>query len=397
MVSTPRNRHSGTGKDPVTLDLEAEPADSGVGAGAERSEEEKVEPGPPEDAKAATPRRVSSSALLVAGAIGGAVALAGAWGLHQAGWLLPSDRGTEEQIAALSGELTALRNELGGLRGSGDALSQRIEALESGLTTLQGDIASLQAGPDGGVPEELTARIEALERRQAVTQGSATGPGAGELSALQQDVEAAGQSASAALQKSEANAAALARLREDLAALSRRMDTESANPEVAIAIAAVALRSAVDSGEPFTLQLETYASVAPGSPELEALRELAATGVPSRAKIAAAAGEAANAIVRAAHRLPPDAGFLERMLASLRSLVKVRPVGMVEGDTPAAIAARMEVAIQENDFETAVREFESLPPQAQEAGADFIAQVRARLEADRLIDRALASVLRSAG
>src|SRR5690606_24956675 len=143
---------------------------------------------------------------------------------------------------------------------------------------------------------------------------------------LASETGAAQEAARAAQDAASANANELARLRQELAQLAGRIDAESSRPEVALAIAAVALKSAIDSGSPFTLQLETYASVAATSPEIEALREMAASGVPTWTEIAAQAPAAANAIVAATSRVEPEAGYLQRVLASLRSLVKVRPV-----------------------------------------------------------------------
>ena len=50
-----------------------------------------------------------------------------------------------------------------------------------------------------------------------------------------------------------------------------------------------------------------------------------------------------------------------RLLASAESLIKVRPIGAVEGETVPAKVARMEVAVKAGDFAKAIAEYETLP------------------------------------
>jgi hypothetical protein len=164
---------------------------------------------------------------------------------------------------------------------------------------------------------------------------------------------------------------------------------------VALAIAASALKASIDRGQPFAAELETFARLAPDAPEVAALRELAATGVPTAAAIAAGTDAAARRIIAAARPDNADAGLFERLWASAESLITVRPVGTVEGDDVPAVVARMEAAIKNGDYADAVAEYETLPDDAKAAGADFIAGVRARQTADELVAKVLADALRA--
>ncbi|MCO5058355.1 MAG: hypothetical protein M9905_10825 [Rhizobiaceae bacterium] len=58
--------------------------------------------------------------------------------------------------------------------------------------------------------------------------------------------------------------------------MGARLDEQAEKPDMALAIAAAALRSAIDRGTPFTAELETFAALAPDSDTVEALREYAA-------------------------------------------------------------------------------------------------------------------------
>ena len=81
---------------------------------------------------------------------------------------------------------------------------------------------------------------------------------------------------------------------------------ESAQPgaggasAVAMAIAASGLKAAIDRGGSFMAELETYATIAPASPDIEDLRALAAKGVPSRQDLVNGFDAAATSILTAA-------------------------------------------------------------------------------------------------
>ena len=70
--------------------------------------------------------------------------------------------------------------------------------------------------------------------------------------------------------------------------LSGKVEAQAAQPKIALAIAASALKSALDRGAPFAAELETFAAISPDAPELAALRAYAEKGVPTRAEIARA-------------------------------------------------------------------------------------------------------------
>ena len=187
----------------------------------------------------------------------------------------------------------------------------------------------------------------------------------------------------------------LGALEQSLSALSAKVDAQAAQPKVALAIASAALKSAIERGVPFPSEIETFAAVAPDAPELAALRTYAEDGVATRAEILTETDAAANAIIAAANPPMNDAGFFERLLSSAESLVTVRPIGAVEGPGVPETIARMEVAIQAGDFAKAIAEFDTLPEPAKAAGAAFADKIRARLDAERLVDQAIAGAMKA--
>lgn len=441
MARTPRTRHSKVTKRPVTIDLEAEraaaqdetsepgPAGNEDAAGAVSSAgdagtaagETTATPGPEASSQPAAgddgvspdgasgPRKRSFPSLLAAGVIGGLIAMGAMVGLNWSG-LLPSGNGggalQESVNDQVRGEIASLKAELDAGIAAADrsitGMAGRIEALEDGSGVLRSELEQVKtaladgAAGDGPALQVMQDRLDALEQRIAGLADAEPGgqEHASRMAALEGALGELRAAAETARVAAAENSSAIDAMRRQIDDLGARLDESASRPEVALAIAAAALKSAIDTGSPFVTELETFASILPDSSAIEPLRAMAETGVPPRARIAAEVQATANALLAAVHRAAPDAGFFERLSASLRSLVTVRPIGLVEGDTPAAIVARMEVAIAENDYARAIAEFENLPDHVRPAGEAFITKVRERLQADELIDQALASALR---
>lgn len=455
MVKTPRTRHSKSAKQPVTIELEVDevvddkagepstaPDKSSDTADADSetagsSETSANEPGDPGDAtendtggKTAEPaskdakRKSSTAGLVAAGVVGGVLALGGNAVLNLTGILSAGDDGGASQIAAIEDRISGLGAEVQNkVDATGEAVraemreaiaaaqaetdskissaASDVDALKNDLVQLRSALESGEGGDQAGLLA-LKGRVDEMEQKLAGITQPPAGSGDSQtldqikagLDEIQSAVSSVTESAEAANNSASANAAEIAGLRTELGELARRIEQQGSSPEVALAIAAAALKSAIDRGLPFMTELETYAAVAPEAPEIEALRELAASGVPTRGDISAGMAGAANSMIAAANVVDAEAGFFERLLASAQSLIKVRPIGMVEGDTVAAVVARMEVAVNDNDLSRAIAEFETLPETAKAAGQEFAAGMRARIKADELIDTALAAALR---
>jgi hypothetical protein len=306
---------------------------------------------------------------LGAGMLGGVIALAGGAALQAAGYL-PSFGG--------AAELTTLK--------------AQVEKLAAAPAAPAIDPAALAAL--AGAQTELAQRVDAL----AASGSSAANPSA--LSALQEKI--------AALETSLANGApatasdptrsqAFRDLTAKVAALETSAPAANGSAAVALAIAASGLKAAIDRGGPFMSELETYATVAPASPDVAALRALAASGVPSRQDLTNGFSGAANAMLAASQAPDPNAGIFSRLADSAKNLVKARPVGDIPGDSPEALVARMEVALGRGALDTVLAEAAKLPEAAKTAGAAYLDQVKARRDTDGLVTKALSLALAAAG
>lgn len=437
--SADAGRHRGTAadEDKSQTDDEAQSAVEDGSAGTiasgddvphEREDAGAPEPTPP-SARPEPQRRSGGGGAIAGGVIGAALTLAVAGGAWYAGFV-PAVDNNRSAIDQQTGAIDALRSEMEALRAqvsdasasspAGPDLSGDLEALRGEVATLSQSLQGVRdevavlgsasgAGGNGEAAAALGERLSGIEQRLQGLSDSVSAGGGGldapavralidEATApLAERIGQANEAASAAQAAIAGLESTVAALQQGMSAIDEKLAQNGGQADVARAIAATALKSAIDRGQPFMAELETFASVTGGGEAVDALRSMAATGVPTRAAIAEEANDAAYAMIDAAQALPEDAGFMDRLSASARSLVKSRPVGTPEGDKPADIAARMVSAVERGDYGAALAEYEAMPEAGQAAVADFAARLKARLEADRLVDDVLSSALKAAG
>ncbi len=358
-------------------------------------------------APAAKPSRGSA---LTAGIAGGIIALAAGGLLQYAGLLGTPNAGSSSPAipAAVEADIASLRSEIealkaaGGQAGDMTRVSSQVDGFSQALDQVKADLASLKqaveaggAGDGAGI-EALNSKIAAIESRIAeIGPGTdaATPEAIASINERIAGIEALAKSASEA---GSAVDGRLAALEQSLSSLAAKVDAQADQPKIALALAASALKSAIERGSAFQPEIETFAAIAPQAPGLAELRAYAEKGVATRTDILAETDAAAKAMIAAANPPPANAGFFDRLLASAESLVSVRPIGAVEGPGVPETVARMEVALQAGDFAKALAEFDTLPDVAKAAGAPFADKVRARLTAEQLADQAIAAALQAA-
>jgi hypothetical protein len=371
----------------------------------------------------AEPVRKSGLGGLAAGLLGGLVALAAAAGLQYSG-LMPSlgsaGGSASIDVSGIQTELAALRDQVASVQsgGAGDVDNRlqtltdsagRVDGLAATLDQIKTDVEGLKSAVESGGAGEsagltaLDAKIAELAKTVAALGQGGAGTGGGDSAAINEKltgIETAVTAASSAASANDGRIAAIEKsvsaVEQNVAALTGKVEAQSSQPKVALAIAVSSLKAAVDAGRPFSSEVETFAAVAPNAPELSELRAVATKGVASPAEIAAEAPEAAGAMIDAARTVDQNAGIFERLLSSAETLVKVRPVGPVEGSGVPETVARLEAALIDGDFARALAEYETLPEASKAAGRSLVDKVRARLAAEQLVEKATAAALKSA-
>ncbi len=339
---------------------------------------------------------------LGAGVIGGIMALAVAGGLQFAGLLgAPGQNASGVSIDDVNSQVAALKSEIARLKETnGDNVSSKVDGFSSSLDNVKSDVAALKSAVQSGGTGDSAAIASLTDKLSQVESAVATlsqapkaapvdlGPVNEKLAGLDALVKSAGDAA-----KSEDGR--IGALEQSVSQLSGKVEAQASQPKIALAIAASALKAALDRGAPFSAELETFAAIAPNAPELATLRGYADKGVPTRAEIATQVDAAANAMVAAAKPADANAGFFQNLVSSAQSLVKVRPVGAVEGKGAPETVARMEVAVTQGDYAKALSEYETLPEAAKAAGADFAGKLKARIEVEAQIGALIADAMKA--
>ncbi|PPJ45292.1 hypothetical protein C0075_05890 [Rhizobium sp. KAs_5_22] len=323
---------------------------------------------PPREASPPARSGPALPAIVAAGIFGGLVALAGAGSMQYAGYLpaIAPPAAAPADTSGLSADIETLKSQIAGLSSAPAATDPR---LEERLAALEGSVASqAAAAPDAAALDELRQKLAQADEAIAALKGEI----AGNASALG-DAET--------------------RLTERLAEAEKKLDAPRTDVEMAKAIALTALKSATERGGPFMAELDALASISPDDPAVAGLRPHAATGVASRAELVRKFGDVADTILAAIHQPDPNEGIGQRLLSSALSVVKVRPVGNVEGATPEAILARMEDKLQNGDLKGAALEWESLPEAGKAVSTDYVSMLKTRIDIEALVGDALAAVV----
>ena len=312
----------------------------------------------------------ATSTLVASGIFGGLVALALAGSMQYAG-IVPG-LGPEQTVQAPA-----------------------VDTAE--LDALKAEVARLAAQPAApGTDPALAERIAALETSVA-NAGSEPTADAAAVEALKTQLVAAEQAIASLRAEIASNKQALDQSASRLDEAERKLDEPRSDVEMARAIALSGLKTAIDRGGPFLSELDALKSVSPEDPAVAALSPLASNGVPSRSDLTRQFNQVAYKILAAIHQPEQGEGWSDRLMASARSLVKVRPVGNAEGDTPEAIVARVENKLQNGDLKGAVLEWETLPEAGKAASSEFATTLKNRIEAEERVSAALSQTVAGNG
>jgi hypothetical protein len=317
-----------------------------------------------------------------------------------------SGRGLEEKVSALSVALeeldVRLGRETGGayarlamveehVRRHGDQIgtepiADRLQALQSYAAQVQEDMANLEDQVAVLDVEGVASSLEALE-------GLLSGLGArisvledGQLPAdLPDRVGQMAQGLNAAAEQINSLALKLGALEEEVA----RPDPSA---QAALGIAIANLARAVDAGTPFVAELEAIAALTPKDPAVAELLDVAPKGVRSFAALKLQFADLVDPLL-VAERQAGRETYWDRFVGNVLSVVTVRRVGDVEGDSVEAIVARAETRLGLEDLPGAVVEVQALSGAAADVAAPWLAQADARVSAERLVRELSARVL----
>ncbi len=302
-----------------------------------------------------------------------------------------------DRVSAIESAIKKIQEQSAGPAG----VSSPDTSLVARLDELASDVAALKSAPlsNGGTGgnsasvdqlDKLSEEIENVFNEQAAKIDSLRK----ELDEARARQTSVGSQLADAVQKLSVADAKQAGFDADIAALRDRLEN-GADQRAATAIAAAALKGDIDSGKPFASSLNNLMAFAPGRDDLQSLESFAETGVPTVAQLTAQfEGTVSAAILDAA--VPKKAGGIaERLAAGARALVEVKPIGVIEGDSPAARVSQILGALKSNDLSEAASVWEQLPETGRVASRDWHERLQARLTANTVVSGAVENILKS--
>jgi hypothetical protein len=264
-------------------------------------------------------------------------------------------KGLENRVAAVDGALTSLNERIGALeRSVRDAASAARAAAERADRVVRqlddakknGDEQEAAQQLDRGALDDLASRIKTLESRQMT---------------VRQIQERLDRVASAAGAPDRA---------------------------VRMAVAAAALRNAVERDRPFAAELAAARSTGLDDGALASLEPFAATGVPTRNELFRELSALLPELRRVSVPPSQDVGYLDRLQASAVRMLNIRPVKDEPGDDPPTVLSRIEYKMIQQDVDAIVTELDKLPAQGKELAQAWRKKALARkdaVEASRLM------------
>jgi len=267
-------------------------------------------------------------------------------------------------------------------------LSERLVTLEAALSQGAGQDPDSRAALESlnGQLARLTDRLAMMEQEAGDLRSLAAQPSAELSSRLSSEAARLDQMLAAQSELAERLAGTEAELNAALAA----REAAPGSRETLLLLAILQLRDALKGAGPYDQPLKMLQNLATEDAALaatiEPLQRRAASGLPSLLDLQAGFPAVARRI--AAIEVGKEGeGWSAGVLRRISEAVNLRPVGLVEGAAPTAVAARAEVKLNDGDLAGALDEIASLEGAAAEAAAAWRAEAEARLTAERAVSR----------
>lgn len=370
---------SGPVKPPV-LDLKARPAETKPSSKAEpkKPEPSKSFEDKPKSAEATAAKpgaqarsQPSSGLAFGAGLAGGVLGLAAAYGLAVAGlWpTTPAPAPTADpRIAQFGSAIPELQTVTGTTQSELATLTRRVATLEAAPapTASEPAAAPTDLGPLESQLAALSTRLDSLAAEPATASDTTAIDGLRtEIAGFTTRLDEMG----ARIGSAEAN---LRTLDTTVAATSETIARQPTDIGAVLQLPLIlsGFEAAFASGRPYETELASLRAALPSASVPTDIANAASTGLPRPDVIAQHFADVLPAIL-AGRPAEPNAGWQDGAVDWFRSAIALRPTGEMDGDTPEAVASRLEGAIARRDFAAAETLFAALPTPMLAAAGDL--------------------------
>lgn len=284
-------------------------------------------------------------------------------------------------------------------------LSADVKTLTTAQNTLKSELASAQQALEDKIQTQMNQTTAELDQLKATP--SSTGVTPADLEALKADLTnrinaistgASPEQADQLAAELKSNAEIVADLSSRLSAIETaraaapRPADRPAQPSAQLPLALAGFEAALRTGHPFNAELTAITTALPSLTTPPNLLQNAQTGLTPPSAIAEAFNTAIPNLL-AAIPAKPDANLQERLIEQAKSLLALRPVGPVSGDSPEALIARLEAALAVPDFATAQTLVETLPSAMRQLIPTIADDIAAHAEAEAFVATARSAAL----
>lgn len=267
---------------------------------------------------------------------------------------------------------------------------EQVQPAQAIQQEIQQDIQEFQQSLRTDI-DALSNRIDAIAA--GADQNTATQI-ADTLSATNQALDASQQSFLALETTTRDQLAALtARIEQAETGLVAQAEAESATSQtMRLPLALSGLEAALDRGRPFSAELDALSANLAAITISTALLSAAETGLPTPQSIV---DDFTATIPQMLSVIPQDpaASWQDTLINQAKSLLALRPTGIVSGNSPEALIARTEAALAIPDFATASQILNAMPAPMRDAAGDLPATISSQAEARQLLVSLRASAL----
>ena len=246
------------------------------------------------------------------------------------------------------------------------AVAARLDALESSTEGLKKALADADAATKAGV-----ARIDELQKQMPPAD---IADQIDRLSAMVKALNTAVDSLAPKINDLDGR----------VAKLEAKKDDPDAAARAALGLALSNLSRVATTSSGFERELNVVATFLPNEPELDQLKTVAATGVPTKGEIEARFPALVQKVLDA-ERAAKNESLWQRFLSNARKLITIRRTGEISGDDTDAVLARMEERVKRDDLAGAVAEAQGFKGAAAEAAAPWVKDASDRVKTNQLL------------
>lgn len=269
----------------------------------------------------------------------------------------------------VSGALSTGQQASSSQQASAPDLSPRLGAIEQQLKELAARPAPAAADPKA--LNDIAARLGKLESAVSAPRAPVNDPVVlGRIAAAESAAKSTADNVTALTHRLDSFEASLRETNGQIQQLAvataelqnhMRETGAGADRPSRLAVAASALRAAVECGEPYAAELAIVKPLASDTAAIGALEPFATSGLPSPAALGQELAAIIRPMLNTPAEAPRDSTFLEKLQANAEKLVRIRPIDEARGDDRIAVLTRIEQRAAQGNIAGAQAELSKLP------------------------------------